>query len=105
MKNVFERSIAEQAQDLRAGEYSARELASLYLDRIEEADSDIGAYLYCDRDRALAEAKKADEIIKRGNAPLLCGIPFALKDNICTEGIPTTAASKMLEKLQDEKRI
>ena len=97
MKNVFERSIAEQAQDLRAGEYSACELASLYLDRIEKEDSRIGAYLYCDRDKALLEAEKADEIIKRGNAPLLCGIPFALKDNICTEGIPTTAASKMLE--------
>ena len=63
MKNVFERSIAEQAQDLRAGEYSACELASLYLDRIEKEDSRIGAYLYCDRDKALLEAVKADEII------------------------------------------
>lgn len=97
MKKILERSVIEKARDLRAGEYSAVELTAAYLDNIEECDEKIGAYLFCDRKLSLDMAKRADDMLKGGDAPLLCGIPFGVKDNICTAGIPTTAASKMLE--------
>ena len=45
---------------------------------------------------ARSAAKQADKRLKQGGAPALCGIPMALKDNICTDGIETTCCSKML---------
>ena len=80
------------------GEISAREVVGLYLERIEQLDQRLGAYITVEKDRALESAKEADEKRRRGEklSPLL-GIPMALKDNICTEGILTTCASRMLE--------
>lgn len=82
---------------LRNGEYSAEELCRSYLSKIEAEDSLYNAFLHVDLEGALNAARQADEMLRSGNAPLLCGIPFALKDNICSKGIPTTAASKILE--------
>ena len=89
-------TIHEYAELLKQRKLSSVELTKQYLARIEKADAQIGSYITVCPDEALAAAGKADERIARGEATLLTGIPVGIKDNICTEGITTTCASKML---------
>ena len=89
-------TIHEYAELLKQRKLSSVELTKQYLARIEKADAQIGSYITVCPDEALAAASKADERIARGEATLLTGIPVGIKDNICTEGIKTTCASKML---------
>ena len=89
-------TIHEYAELLKQRKLSSVELTKQYLARIEKADAQIGSYITVCPDEALAAAAKADERIARGEATLLTGIPVGIKDNICTEGITTTCASKML---------
>ena len=89
-------TIHEYAELLKQKKLSSVELTKQYLARIEKADAQIGSYITVCPDEALAAAGKADERIARGEATLLTGIPVGIKDNICTEGIKTTCASKML---------
>ena len=84
------------AELLKQKKLSSVELTKQYLARIEKADAQIGSYITVCPDEALAAAGKADERIAKGEATLLTGIPVGIKDNICTEGITTTCASKML---------
>ena len=83
---------------LSAKKISAAELTADIFSRIDEAEDKIGAYLTLTRDKAIADAKAVDDKISRGEeiSPLE-GIPCAIKDNICTKGIRTTCASKILE--------
>lgn len=82
---------------LRKREISAVELTQAHLDRIAEIDPKISAYLTVTPDRALEQARQADaRRVKGEDAPLL-GIPVGVKDVLCTEGVPTTAASRILE--------
>ena len=76
---------------------SAAELCKEYSDSIKTKDSDVLGYITVTEDEALKNAEKAQEIIDKGEAKALTGIPLAIKDNICTDGIRTTCASKMLE--------
>ena len=89
-------TIHEYAELLKQKKLSSVELTKQYLARIEKADAQIGSYITVCPDEALAAAGKADERIAKGEATLLTGIPVGIKDNICTEGITTTCASKML---------
>ena len=89
-------TIHEYAELLKQKKLSSVELTKQYLARIEKADAQIGSYITVCPDEALAAAGKADERIAKGEATLLTGIPVGIKDNICTEGIKTTCASKML---------
>ena len=89
-------TIYEYAELLKQKKLSSVELTKQYLARIEKADAQIGSYITVCPDDALAAAGKADERIAKGEATLLTGIPVGIKDNICTEGITTTCASKML---------
>ena len=89
-------TIHEYAELLKQRKLSSVELTKQYLARIEKADAQIGSYITVCPDDALAAADKADERIAKGEATLLTGIPVGIKDNICTEGIKTTCASKML---------
>ncbi|MBR0060637.1 MAG: aspartyl/glutamyl-tRNA amidotransferase subunit A, partial [Selenomonadaceae bacterium] len=83
---------------LSAKKISAAELTADIFSRIDEAEEKIGAYLTLTRDKATADAKAVDEKISRGEKIFpLEGIPCAIKDNICTKGIKTTCASKILE--------
>lgn len=76
---------------------SAAELCKEYSDSIKTKDSDVLGYITVTEDEALKNAEKAQEIIDKGEAKALTGIPLAIKDNICTDGIRTTCASKLLE--------
>lgn len=78
-------------------EISAAELTDAYLERINEIDGSLESYITVTADEAKTAAAKAQQIIDGGNAGALTGIPLAIKDNICTDGVKTTCASKMLE--------
>lgn len=78
-------------------EISAKELTNAYLDRINSVDDKLESYITVTADAAEKAAEKAQEKIDKGEASALCGIPLAIKDNICTDGVKTTCASKMLE--------
>ncbi len=79
-------------------EIASEQLTSDYFAKIEEKDPEIKAYLSLNKEFALDKARAVDKKIKKGEEiDLLAGIPFAVKDVICTEGIVTTAGSKILE--------
>lgn len=77
-------------------EMSAAELTKKYLDAIEKKDKLLNSYITVCRESAFDSAKAAQKMINAGNSAPLTGIPLAVKDNICTNGIRTTCASKML---------
>lgn len=82
----------------RTGEASAEEAARAYLEQIETGDPEIHAYLTVTAEEALRRAKAVDEKRRRGETlSPLAGVPMGIKDNICTKGVRTTCASRMLE--------
>ncbi|MGH2450742.1 MAG: Asp-tRNA(Asn)/Glu-tRNA(Gln) amidotransferase subunit GatA [Candidatus Limnocylindria bacterium] len=89
------RTVAEAGERLRRREASAVELAEIALARAEGDEHN--AWLLVARERALAQARAADERLRAGDAPPLCGIPWACKDIIGTRGVETTAASRILK--------
>ena len=95
--DLTQQTIGKLRQMLDSKEISAPELTQSYLDRIAKYDDTIQSYITVTAERALADAAAAQKKIDAGNAGVLCGIPMAIKDNICTDGIKTTCASKMLE--------
>jgi len=95
-------TIHEARDRLAAGEFTAVELTAAVMERIMAVDNDVKAYLTLTPEEALAQARAADERRAAGadassaDTPLL-GIPLAIKDVLCTEGIPTTCGSRILE--------
>ena len=83
---------------LREGKTSSEEIIRAFLSRMEEVEERVHAYLHWDREDMLDQAKKSDERRSKENTlGPLDGIPVGLKDIICVEGQPLTAASKILE--------
>jgi aspartyl-tRNA(Asn)/glutamyl-tRNA(Gln) amidotransferase subunit A len=82
---------------LAAKKISSVELTKTYLDHIKAVDAKVRALVTVTEEHALAQAKKADEMIAAGKANPLTGVPMILKDNMSTKGIKTTCSSKMLE--------
>nr|WP_181788811.1 Asp-tRNA(Asn)/Glu-tRNA(Gln) amidotransferase subunit GatA [Streptomyces phytophilus] len=95
---IIRQTAAETAAQIAAGDVSAVEVAEAHLARIDAVDEKVHAFLHVDREGALARARAVDAKRERGEelGPL-AGVPLALKDIFTTEGVPTTAGSKMLE--------
>jgi aspartyl-tRNA(Asn)/glutamyl-tRNA(Gln) amidotransferase subunit A len=98
LSSIVEMTAHELAGLLAKKELSSQELVEEQFKRIDAVEEKVKAYLTITRELALEQASAVDEKRKRGEqlSPL-AGIPMALKDNICTKGIKTTCASRMLE--------
>ncbi|MFV0502694.1 MAG: Asp-tRNA(Asn)/Glu-tRNA(Gln) amidotransferase subunit GatA [Lachnospirales bacterium] len=91
-------TIKDLQNKLRNKEISSLEITNSYFNNIEKEDGLIGSYLTLTKDLALEKAKFVDEkIAKNEKIANLAGIPYGMKDNICTKNVKTTCASKMLE--------
>jgi len=89
-------SVAELAAGLAARRFSSLELTLHLLGRIERLGPELNAFVTVTADRALEDARRADELRAGGEAGVLTGVPIAHKDIFCTDGILTTCSSKML---------
>ena len=77
---------------------SVKELVNDFFLKIDSKDSEINSYICITKDNALKQAENIDKLIKNDEIiPPLAGIPIAIKDNICTKGVVTSCASKMLK--------
>jgi len=91
-------TIKEASEGLNKGEFSSVDLTRACLERIKKVDGKIHAFLLVDEEGAIKSAEESDERRKKNKSlGILDGIPYALKDVFCVEGMKTTAASKILE--------
>ena len=89
-------TLAELQRMLHARELSAKDLLSEHMMRIDNVDGDVKAFLRTTPQLAAAQAAAADRALKSGDAGPLAGIPLAVKDVLCVEGVETTAGSQIL---------
>ena len=94
--NLTDLTIAAARDGLRARRFSARELTEAHLQAIEALNPALNAFITVTGERALKQAAAADTSIARGELAPLTGIPLAIKDLFCTEGVRTTAGSNIL---------
>lgn len=90
-------TVKELQQALQSGACTSEEVTRALLQAIEMEDTAIGGYVSVQPERALQQAQAADRARREGQTASLCGIPGAIKDNLCTKGVATTCSSKMLE--------
>ena len=96
--SLFDSSALQLAQHIREKQVSCREVTDAFLNRIDETESRVGAFVTVSHDAARARASELDERLNKGeNIGPLGGVPVALKDNMCTLGVKTTCSSRMLE--------
>ena len=95
--SLNELTIQQAAEGLRNKDFTSVELTTACLARVAERNKDINAFITVCDESALVEAKKADEMIAKGEAKPLTGIPFAVKDAICTKDIRSTGSAKILD--------
>ena len=95
---ITELTVHELKEKLAKKEITVQEVTKAYVDRINDKEKDVGAFVTTLCDEALEEAKSIQEKIDAGEIKgELAGIPIGIKDNMCTKGIKTTCSSKMLE--------
>lgn len=95
--NLCQLTIHEASAKLSAGEITATELTEAVLERILTVDNEVKAYLTLTPENALEQARQVDARYAAGERGPLLGIPLAIKDVLCTKGVPTTCGSRILE--------
>ena len=101
MSDLSKLTIAQARDAMRNGETSSAEITAACLSEIERADA-LGAFVHNTPEIANAQAAAADARIKEGDAPDMCGIPLGIKDLFCTKGVPSQAASGILDGFKPE---
>lgn len=91
------KTIAELSRDLASKKISSVELTQHFLDRIQKLDDQLNSFITVTPEKALHDAKRADEWLASGKAGPLTGIPLAQKDIFCTKDIKTSCGSKILD--------
>ena len=94
-------TIAQARDKLKAREITSEEITISCISAIDDADA-LGAFVHKTPDKAVDQARSADLLLKQGDAPSLCGIPLGIKDLFACEGVPTQAASKILNGFKPE---
>ncbi|MCE8009341.1 Asp-tRNA(Asn)/Glu-tRNA(Gln) amidotransferase subunit GatA [Aestuariivita sp.] len=94
-------TLAEARDALRAGDITSAELTEACLAAIDAADA-LNAFAHKTPEIAMARAAEADQRIQAGDAPSMCGLPIGIKDLFCTKGVPSQAASRILEGFMPE---
>ncbi len=89
-------SLKELSAQLAARKISSRELTQAFLDRIDQLNGELNAFITVDHEKSLAQADAADALLASGRGGPLTGIPVAQKDIFCAKGWRTTCGSRML---------
>jgi aspartyl-tRNA(Asn)/glutamyl-tRNA(Gln) amidotransferase subunit A len=97
MESLYSLSITEALALLAEGKISSVDLTQAVLNRIDQVEETVGAYITVAREEAMSQAEAADQNRQRGKGGPLCGIPLSVKDLFCTKGMRTTCGSRMLE--------
>ena len=97
MEDITRLTVHELVEKLNKNELSSEEIVKAYKARIEDKEKDVKAFITTTLDEAEKEAVKVDEERKSGAKSSFAGVPIGIKDNLCTNGVKTTCASKMLE--------
>jgi aspartyl-tRNA(Asn)/glutamyl-tRNA(Gln) amidotransferase subunit A len=92
----FELTLKQTIEKIKCGEVKPSELMQAAIDRMTAVEPKVDALNETEFDAAMKKAKALDEIAAKGEGGLLTGVPYILKDNMCTEGIKTTCSSKIL---------
>src|SRR6202790_3502819 len=97
--SIVDASASQLLSAMASGKLSAVDATRAFLDQIETHDGKIGAFLHVDREGALHQAALVDEKRRMGQpAGKLAGLPVAIKDVVCTRGLPTTCGSRILQR-------
>lgn len=94
---LHELTIIDAAEGLKRKDFSSVELTDACLDRIKEKNSTLNAFITVCEESAREEAKAADRRIAAGDVHLLTGIPFSVKDAVCTDDIRSTGGARILD--------
>lgn len=98
MNEILNMPVTLLTEKIADKQLSSKEITEAYLENISKTDSEIGAYLTVTAESAIKTAEETDKKIAAGEKlSTLAGIPGGIKDNMCTKGVKTTCASKMLE--------
>jgi aspartyl-tRNA(Asn)/glutamyl-tRNA(Gln) amidotransferase subunit A len=98
MSDLVHRCAADLVEALERGETTSVEITQAHLDRIDDVDAEVHAFLHVDADGALAAARESDRRRSEGRpASALDGVPIAVKDVLATAGLPTTCGSRILQ--------
>ena len=95
--DITEFTVHELLEKLNNDELTSKEIVKAYKSRIEEKEKDVQAFITTTLDEAEEQAAKIDAKRKEKSVGHFAGIPIGIKDNLCTKGVKTTCASKMLE--------